>query len=110
MGKISKIQIEVHLDDLNVPEKVLWTAQDSDSDSPTEAKGLLISIFEKSSLDTLKLDIWTKEMQVIEMDRFMYQTLNALCDSYLKATNNVQLSNEFKSFVTHFGKSTEIVP
>jgi len=109
MGKTSNIQIEVKLDEQNVPEQVLWMAEDSGQINPTEAKGLLISIFEKSSLDTLKLDIWTKEMQVIEMDRFMYQTLNALCDTYLKATNNVELSNEFKSFVTHFGKSTEII-
>lgn len=47
MGKSSNIKIEVKLDDHNVPEQVLWMAEDSGQNSPTEAKGLLISIFEK---------------------------------------------------------------
>lgn len=110
MTKSSKIQLEVILDEQNVPEKIFWSAEDSSNLKPTEAKGVLISIFEKESLDTLKLDIWTKEMQIIEMDRFMYQTLNALCDTYQKATNNSQLANEFKSFINYFGETTEIIP
>lgn len=109
MSKISKLEIEVGLDDQYIPERISWKSLDSNQPQPLEAKALLVSIFEKESLDTLKLDIWTKEMQVMEMDRFMFQTLNALCESYLKATNNVQLSNEFRSFVNHFGLSTETI-
>ena len=48
-------------------------------------------------------------MQVVEMDRFMFQTLNALSDTYLKSTNNVQLAGEFKQFVHYFGERTEII-
>mgnify|MGYP000196764838 CR=1 FL=1 len=109
MSKTSKIQIVVGLDDQNIPERIYWMSDDASQSKPMEAKGLLVSIFEKETMDTLKLDIWTKEMQVMEMDRFMFQTLNALCDTYLKATNNVQLSNEFKSFVNHFGLNTETI-
>ena len=35
-----------------------------------------------------------KEMEIGEMDRFMYHTLKSLCDTYTKATNHAELGNE----------------
>ncbi|HQX43076.1 MAG: gliding motility protein GldC [Saprospiraceae bacterium] len=109
MEKKSEILIRVTLDQENIPSEIEWSAQDAGAESLSPAKGILLSIFEKDSLDTLKLDLWTKEMQVVEMDRFMFQTLNALSDTYLKSTNNVQLAGEFKQFVHYFGERTEII-
>ena len=33
---------------------------------------MLLSLFDKDDLDTLKIDLWTKDMQVMEMDRFWH--------------------------------------
>jgi hypothetical protein len=49
-------------------------------------------------------------MQVAEMDKFMYQTLKGLAETYFKATNNSQLSNDFMRFVQYFGEKTETLP
>ncbi|HRG32772.1 MAG: gliding motility protein GldC [Saprospiraceae bacterium] len=110
MAKKSEIIIRVTLDQENIPSEIEWSAEDSGGGALSSAKGILLSIFEKDSLDTLKLDLWTKEMQVVEMDRFMFQTLNALRDTYLKSTNNQQLADDFKQFVQYFGEKTEIIP
>jgi hypothetical protein len=54
--------------------------------------------------------LWTKELQVAEMDRFMYQVLQSLSQTYLKATNNKELAEDMARFAQYFGEKTEIVP
>ena len=106
--KHSDITIRVGLDKDNVPTEILWSAQDS-AKGLELCKGMLLSLFDQEKLDTVKLDLWTKSMQVEEMDRFMFQTLRGLADTYYKATQNTELANQFQSFIDYFGKSTAIL-
>jgi len=104
------IKLQVGLDEQKMPATIHWSASETEQEQVTEAKAFLLSIFDKEYKDTLKIDLWTHEMQVVEMDKFMYQTLRALAETYYKATNNVQLSNDFMRFVQYFGEKTEILP
>ena len=106
--KQSKIAIEVRLDDSNVPERIVWQASDGNS-KWTEAKAFLLSIFDKESQDTLKIDLWTKELQVQEMDRFLYYTMRSMADTYLKATQNAELANAMQQFAAFFGEKTGLL-
>ncbi len=108
MSNSKDIVLRVFLDDQNVPERIEWSA-DEGGQNAIAAKAFLLSIFENGSRDTMKLDLWTKDFQMDEMDRFMYYSLRSMCETYLRATNNVELSNEFRSFVDHFGKKTELI-
>jgi len=109
--KNSKISIDVTLDKDNVPSRIDWLSNDNpDGAAPRECKAMLLSLFDKEHLDTYKIDLWTKELQVVEMDRFMFQTLRALADTYYNATRNENLANDFRKFVEHFGLETEIIP
>ena len=111
VAKQSNITISVGLNEENVPVKMEWQAQDNPSDDhPQECKAMLLSIFDKETLDTMKIDLWTTEMQVIEMDRFFFQTLRALSDTYFKATQNKNLASDMQRFVQYFGEQTEIIP
>lgn len=111
MAKKSKISIEVSLSDDNVPNKIDWSSNDNpDGPQTRECKAMLLSLFDKEHLDTYKIDLWTKELQVVEMDRFMFQTLKALADTYFNATRNDKLANDFRKFVEYFGLETEIIP
>ena len=108
--KTSKIDIEIGLDAENVPILLRWQAEDNpQQDGMEECKAMLLALFDKRTQDTLKIDLWTKEMQVGEMDRFFYQTLRGLADTYFKATQNQQLASQFRQFVEHFGKETKVV-
>jgi gliding motility-associated protein GldC len=71
---------------------------------------MLLALFDRETLDTLKIDLWTRDMQVMEMDRFFFQTLRSLADTYYRATQNSQLSTDFQRFVQYFGEQTEIIP
>lgn len=108
--KHADIKITVGLNESNTPVSIKWHAADSDNQEPQPCKGMLLSLFDKENLETLKIDLWTTDMQVIEMDRFMFQTLRGLADSYFKATQNSQLANDMQRFVQYFGEKTEILP
>jgi len=77
--KTSEINIKVGLNAGNVPVKLEWKSEDQpNTEEFTECKALLMSFFDKNTRDTMKIDLWTTEMQVMEMDRFFYQTLRTV--------------------------------
>ncbi len=108
--KSSLIKIKVGLNADNLPVKMEWESDDHASKpKPQECKAMLLSLFDKASKDTLKIDLWTSEMQIGEMDRFFFQTLRAMGDTYFKATQNKELAVEMQKFVHYFGEKTGIV-
>jgi gliding motility-associated protein GldC len=103
------ISLNIGLDDKRMPIHMEWSATEGQN-VPLECKAMLLSLFDKEHRDTYKIDLWTTEMQVAEMDKFMYQTLRGLAETYFKATNNTELSNDFMRFVQYFGEKTETLP
>ncbi|MEM1320460.1 MAG: gliding motility protein GldC [Bacteroidota bacterium] len=109
--KSSKISIEIGLDAENVPVKMEWQSDSNPAGAaPRECKAMLLSLFDEESRETFKIDLWTTDMQVIEMDRFFFQTLRAMADTYYKATQNKELATDMQRFVQYFGEKTEIIP
>ncbi len=108
--KSSDITIRVGLNAQNVPVKIEWGASDRNEGQLEECKAMAVALYDKEHRETLRIDLWTKEMQVLEMDRFVYQTLRSLTDSYLRATQNKELAEQMAHFVQFFGETTEIVP
>ncbi|GLR16294.1 gliding motility protein GldC [Portibacter lacus] len=106
--KKSTITVQIGLDEDNVPAEIHWKADDGKNEMEP-CKAMLLSLFDEDKLDTIKLDLWTKSMQVDEMDRFMFQTLRGLADTYFKATQNSDLANQFGNFVHYFGQSTGLL-
>lgn len=108
--RTSQIRITVNLDDKNVPTGIDWDADDRpDGNQPVACKAMLLSLFERETLDTMKIDLWASDMQVNEMDRFFFQTLRAMADTYFKATQNRELAVDMQRFVHYFGEKTGIL-
>jgi gliding motility-associated protein GldC len=109
--KESTIQINVGLNAENVPVAMDWFSTDNPENiSVAPCKAMLLSLFDSDNRDTLKIDLWTDELQVQEMDRFMYQTMRGLADTYFKATQNKDLAADMQRFVQYFGEKTELLP
>ena len=110
VNKESDIICRIGLDDNNVPVKIQWKAENS-PDTPTfrSSKAMLLSFFDNEFKDTYKIDLWTSDLQVAEMDKLMYQTLRGLADSYHRATNNADLANDMQKFVQYFGEQTGLI-
>lgn len=109
--KESTIQINIGLNAENIPIAMDWFSTDNpDKIDVAPCKAMLLSLFDSDHKDTLKIDLWTNEMQVQEMDRFMFQTLRGLADTYFKATQNKDLAVDMQKFVQYFGEKTELIP
>jgi len=107
--KTSTIKIDITLDSEKMPKALKWSATDMNK-KDQEAKAMLLAFFDGQSKETLKIDLWTSEMQVVEMDRLIYQTIRGLADSYFNATKNDKLAGAMQQFAKYFGEETEIVP
>ena len=101
----SEIILKIELDENKIPHRMTWKGEGSEE---KECKAFLLSLFDKGTKETFKIDLWTKEMEVREMDRFFYHTLSAMTDTYMKATSNEELAGALKSFVQYFGDKIEI--
>ena len=85
------IAFEIDLDQNNLPEKIIWKASDSDN-KENITKAIAISLWDPDQNNTLKIDLWTKEMRIDEMDKFLVDTLGGLAQSILTATGDSYIS------------------
>jgi gliding motility-associated protein GldC len=98
----STITIDVHLDDKKVPETIKWKASDSTADDMQKAKALMLSFWDGTDKSALRIDLWTKEMMVDEMADFFYQTMMTMADTFNRATQQQQLTDDMKTFAKDF--------
>jgi gliding motility-associated protein GldC len=108
MSKKSEIKFLVELDENKVPEKISWTAQDGGIELE-ESKAILMSIWDSKAQETLRIDLWTKDMPVDEMKLFFHQTLVAMSETYLRATDDEKMTSTMKDFCDYFAEKLELV-
>lgn len=99
----SEIKLTVRLDENRVPEKLIWSAQDGGIDNE-EAKAMLLSVWDGKKRESLKIDLWTKDMPVDEMKIFFHQTLVSLSDTFMKATQDEKMTATMKDFCDYFAE------
>lgn len=100
-GRKSQIQLNVQLDQNNVPENIQWQASDNE-DIRNEAKAMLLGLWDKQQGNGISIDLWTKEMTVPEMNIFFYQTFLSMSDTILRATRDKSVSDMIRNFATSF--------
>jgi len=103
----SEITLTVGLDENRVPEKLNWSAQDGGVDNE-EAKAMLLSVWDSKNKESLKIDLWTKDMPVDEMKIFFHQTLVSLSDTFMKATQDEKMTATMKDFCDYFAEKLEL--
>ena len=107
--KTSEIAVKVGLNENNLPISMKWTAEDGDvSDSP--AKAMLLSLWDHENKNTMKIDLWTKDMSVEEMKQFFHQTLLTLSDTFERATGEHNICEDLRDFCYHFADKMQILP
>ena len=103
----SNIKVTVELDENRIPEKLKWSAQDGGVDNE-EAKAMLLSIWNSEKQETLRIDLWTKDMPVDEMKVFFHQTLVAMSDTFNRATQDEKMTATMKDFCDYFAEKLEL--
>ena len=104
----SEIKFTVALDENKIPEKLSWDAQDGGI-SEEEAKAVLISVWDAKNKETLKMDLWTKDMPLEEMKHFFHQTLLSMSDTFYRATNDEKMTATMRDFCDYFAEKLELL-
>ena len=103
----SEIKFLVELDENRVPEKLTWSAQDGGVQEE-DTKAIMLSIWDSKVQETLRIDLWTKEMPVDEMKLFFHQTLVAMTDTFQRATADEKMTETMKDFCDYFAEKLEL--
>ena len=98
----STIKIDVLLDPGKVPEQISWQASDSTADMAQKAKAMSVAFWDGTDKTALRIDLWTKDMMVDEMADFYYQMLMGMADSFKRATQQQEMSEDMKKFAKDF--------
>ena len=101
--KKSKIVFDIELDQNDIPEKITWSATDDPAgEKMTETKSISVSLWDHEQLNTLRIDLWTKDMTVDEMKRFYVDCIGGLAQSALSATGDEFMSSEMNNLCEKF--------
>ena len=103
----SKIELTIELDENRVPEKLFWTAQDGGITNE-EAKAMMLSVWDSKAQESLRIDLWTKDMPIDEMKVFFHQTLVAMSDTFNKATQDEKMTATMKDFCDYFAEKLKL--
>lgn len=94
----SSINFNVELDENQVPEKISWSAEGSEKDKLNDSKAIMLSIWDQEENNTLRIDLWTKEMMVDEMKKFTCQNIITMADTFERATGDASVADEIRKF------------
>jgi gliding motility-associated protein GldC len=106
-NRTSKIELNVELDANRIPEKLHWTAEDGGITNE-EAKAIMLAVWDAKTKETLRIDLWTKDMPVDEMKQFFHQTLVAMSDTFNRATQDDKMTATMKDFCDYFAEKLEL--
>ena len=107
--KSSDIQIKVGLNENNLPIGIKWSAADGGVEN-ADAKAFMLSIWDPKDNNTMKIDLWTKEMSIEEMKQFFHQSLLTMADSFEKATGDHLICEDLRDYCFHFAEKMQILP
>ncbi len=103
----SEIKIDIALDENRIPEQLKWTAKDGGVENE-ETKAMLLSVWDSKNKESLRIDLWTKDMPVDEMKIFFHQTMVAMSDTFYRATQDEKMSATMKDFCDYFAEKLEL--
>lgn len=103
----SEIKLNVSLDENKVPDSIRWTAEDGGVTNE-ETKAVMLSVWDHKNKESLRIDLWTKDMPLDEMKIFFHQTLTAMADTFQRATDDTKMSDTMRDFCDYFAEKLDL--
>lgn len=105
--KTSEISFKVTVDDNHLPVNIEWEAKDAGEKSVS--KSVMIALWDAVENNTMRIDLWTKDMSIDEMKKFYIQNVMTLTDTYIRATNDEASGKEVKALISEIGRKAGIL-
>ena len=106
MKKILKFEVE--LDENNLPENIQMVGHQLDKDE-VNLKALMIAAWDAQKKETLRVDIWTKDMPVHDMFILYHQNMMGMATSLDKSTGEGELAEALRDYCAFFAEKTKII-
>ena len=107
MNTENEIKFSISLDEKNIPQTIFWEATGTEGpDEKKQCKSIMLSIWDPEEKNTLRIDLWTKDMGMDEMHAQFFQTLVTMAESFQKATGNDEILKDMQEFCDNFSKKT----
>lgn len=106
--KKAEIKLTIELDDNNVPESITWESTDAQNKEALPVKSMMLALWDHNFKNTLRIDLWTKDMAVDDMKRFFYETLQTMGDSFQRATGETNIVEDLRDYCAHFADKMEL--
>jgi gliding motility-associated protein GldC len=101
------LKFEVELDENHLPVNIKMDASDGVANEGN-IKALMISAWAAKTKETLRIDLWTKDMPIHEMFIMYHQTMAAMATSLEKATGQDKLAGALRDYCEFFAQETKI--
>lgn len=98
MKKTSEIKFKVHLDENHLPQKIDWSADQSEKSDNNQSKSIMLALWDEKENNTLRIDLWTKDMMVDEMKKFTCQNIITMADAFERSTGEKEAAKEIREF------------
>tara|TARA_B100000902_G_scaffold291578_1_gene277932 strand:+ start:4345 stop:4668 length:324 start_codon:yes stop_codon:yes gene_type:complete len=102
-----RIILEVELDENKLPVDI--EMQTNNEDKVKVIKALMFSAWQAEKKETLRVDLWTKDMPVNDMFIMNHQTLIGMANSLERATGNTEIAEGLRDYCAWFAKKTNIL-
>ena len=101
------LKFEIELDENQLPLNIEMHASDGTA-SEQEIKALMISAWAAKTKETLRIDLWTKDMPVDEMFIMYHQTMVGMASTLERATGHDKLAGALRDYCAFFAEQTKI--
>ena len=105
--KKSDIHFSVELDTQNVPDKIYWDATDNPNEGLSDTRAIAIALWDHYHNSTLKIDLWTKDMEVVDMKRFLIEIMSGIADTTISATGDQRMATDIENTCRLLSKRLE---
>ena len=105
--KTTEITFKVTVDENNLPHSIKWSAPDSGESS--ECSSVMIALWDTKENNTLRIDLWTKDMMIDEMKKFFHQNVMTLTDTYVRATGDDATGKKVKELFSEIGREIGVL-
>ena len=101
------IKFEVELDENHLPLNIEMKASEGGSNE-SNLKALMLSAWAAKTKETLRIDLWTKDMPVNEMFIMYHQTMMGMASTLERATGQDKLATALRDYCAFFAEQTKI--
>lgn len=103
----SEIRLKVGLDAHRNPVRLNWTAEEGGIEPDREVKAFFLTTWDKKENNSMRMDLWTTEFMVEEMQAMVFQHLMSMADVVGRSTGDEKSAQSLRQFASELMKQMQ---